>query len=304
MANYVKLFNPESNQAVVVEEQILRMGDRVEVPYIYTDQIILAVNLALATRRPLLVRGSSGVGKSALARDIARRKRWHCIEIQMTSRTEAQDLLWRFDALRRLQDAQLGKMQDDSTYISPGPLWFAFDRQSAEHQRNANAQEALKGSTDKMPMSVILIDEIDKSDPDIPNNLLTVLGNLAFEVEPLGFRVETKVAPLIVITTNDERDLAPAFVRRCIEPTVENPDASMLRRIGAAHFPGIAADLLSQIVDRALSAASMSDIRVSTAEFLDLLQACVELGVAIDDPEWASVMTATFAKPKGRGNDF
>lgn len=300
MTGYTKLFDPDAGQQAAGAAD--RMGDRSGVPYIYNDHIILAVNLALATRRPLLVRGSSGVGKSALARDVARQKQWYFSEIQMTSRTEAQDLLWRFDALRRLQDAQLQRLRPDAAYVAPGPLWHAFDRQSALAQSElAHGAETAAVVTAGDAPSVLLVDEIDKADPDVPNNLLTVLGNLAFEVEPLGRMITARAAPLIIITTNDERDLSPAFVRRCIELNVESPDAAMLQVIGAAHFPDAPGPLLEQVADRAVGAARATGNRVSTAEFLDLLQACETLGISVDDAEWTSVMAATFAKPKGRG---
>ena len=300
MGDYTKLFDPTIEPFPSAGANPARMGDRSQVEYIYDDTVVLAVNTAMATARPLLIRGASGLGKSALARDVARRKGWHFTEIQMTSRTEAQDLLYQFDALRRLQDAQAGAIRDDAAYFVPGPLWEAFDPDSSAAQRRRAFGPVGEVHQAGGENTVVLVDEIDKADPDLPNNLLAVLGNLAFKVDRLGINVLARSVPFIAITTNDERDLPPAFLRRCIELNLQRPDKAALRRIAMVHFPNITATLLDQALDKLEEEARRSGIPLNTAEFLDLLLACQRLGIAVGSSAWTKVMAATLAKPQGR----
>lgn len=298
---YRKLFDPAALPLPFAEEGPHRLGDRTRnVAYVYDDKVVLAVNLALATGRPLLVRGPSGVGKSALARDVAARTGWRFVEVQMTSRTEAQDLLWHFDALRRLQDAQVDRMADDAAYVRPGPLWTALDGASADRQvRLYERSEDGSAEPDSSQGAVLLIDEIDKADPDVPNNLLAVLGNLAFRVEPLRQDVTAVRPPLVVITTNEERDLPAAFVRRCVELALTCPDAAGLCAMARVHFPEADRALLDRLADHATQAMGRSG--VSTAEFLDLVQVCTELGLDADNSAFEAVIGATLAKARGVG---
>lgn len=263
---------------------------------------MLAVNLALATGRPLLVRGPSGTGKSSLARDIAARTGRTLIEVHMTSRTETQDLLWQFDAIRRLQDAQIDRLGEDAAYVRPGPFWTAFDPVSAAAQ-----QDIFAGGGDECPEgevaspregAVLLIDEIDKADPDVPNNLLAVLGNLAFPVEPLGQVVTCQIAPLVVITTNEEREMPAAFLRRCIELVIAFADTAQLEAIARAHFPDYDPASIVRLAELAVETMATDHSGVSTAEFLDLVQACASLGIGIGDPAFGQVIEATLAKSR------
>src|SRR5687767_783409 len=229
--SYKKQFAPGDTVRLTPEGAgQLSVGDQREGSvYVYSPEIVLAVNVALATRRPLLVRGPSGSGKSSLARNVANFLNWRYYETVISSRTQARDLLWEVDLLRRLnaaqaQDRVLGA--DLAPYVTPGVLWWAFDRPGALRHGKAvkaadSGQQAPKEPGEqKHPAAraVVLIDEIDKADPDVPNNLLVPLGSLQFRVEETGALVETdaKRAPLVFITTNDERELPAAFLRRCV----------------------------------------------------------------------------------------
>jgi MoxR-like ATPase len=299
--SYTKLFDPAATAPAPATGGHSRLADRsTNVGYIYAGDVVLAVNLALATGRPLLVRGPSGTGKSSLARDIAARTGRMLVEVHMTSRTETQDLLWQFDAIRRLQDAQINRLREDAAYVRPGPFWTAFDPASAAAQ-----QAVFAGDDAPAPASlptgegaVLLIDEIDKADPDVPNNLLAVLGNLAFPVEPLGQVVTCTRAPLVVITTNEEREMPAAFLRRCIELVIAFPDAGQLEAIARAHFPDYDPATIARLAALAIETMASERSGVSTAEFLDLVQACASLGIGIGDPAFAQVIEATLAKSR------
>lgn len=199
-----------------------------------------ALLLAVASRRPLLVRGEPGTGKTQLARAAARQLGWALDAVTIHARYEPQDLMFRFDAVRRLADAQssgatarlLQKNRGD--YWEPGPLWKAFDWDSARRHGSCRLQRECPAG------HVILIDEIDKADSDLPNTLLEVLGQRSFPIAALNLRISAAPdrLPLVVITTNEERDLPAAFLRRCV---VLNLDAEgdyqqWLVKRGRAHF--------------------------------------------------------------------
>jgi len=272
--------------------------------YAYTPQILLAVNVALATGRPLLVRGPSGGGKSSLARNAARVLGWRYYERVISSRAQAQDLLWEIDHLRRLQDAQLNLLRGGAgSYVQPGILWWAFDRASARHQaeRSLGSDEPRPldpNLGDDHPRAVVLLDEIDKADPDVPNNLLVPLGSLTFQVEEYGKVATTEeLAPLVVITTNDERELPPAFLRRCVELVIEVPDLARLDEIGRLHLPQVPQRLRKRFAELILETlpggAAPSP---SIAEYLDTVKACHRLGVEPDTPGWADLIKVTVWK--------
>jgi MoxR-like ATPase len=251
--------------------------------YVYTDEITLALNVALATGRPLLVRGTSGSGKTSLARSVAAQLNCGYREAVITARTQARDLMWTTDLLKRLQDSQTGSLSDDwRSYVVPGALWWAFDPSSAKNQylrSNPKSESAELNLPNQR--TVLLIDEIDKADPDVPNSLLRPIGDLAFEVEETGQRVVAQLpAPLIVITTNEERDIPVAFLRRCVELNMPTFDKIRLMNIGRAHFPDAAEDLITSASELVLTTSHMRDRREpNPAEYLDVLRACNELGI-------------------------
>jgi MoxR-like ATPase len=278
---YRKTFNPQPTQTFAEQAKLALADRRDQSIYVYTDEIVLAVNVALATGRPLLVRGPSGCGKSTLARNVARTLGRRYYEQVISSRTQARDLLWQMDLLRRLQDAQAEKLASDFVpYVLPALLWWAFDRGSALAQlaRSRAGSVAEPGEYNSGERSVVLLDEIDKADPDVPNNLLVPLGSLTFLVEETGQQVHASEPPLVFLTTNDERDLPPAFVRRCVELKIASPTPEQLVAVGKAHFETASDALLGELA--ALVGASGDGANPpSTAEYLDTVRACLKLEV-------------------------
>jgi MoxR-like ATPase len=298
--------------------------------YVLDDQLRLAVDVALATGRPLLLRGEPGSGKSSLAAFLARNLDWRYYEHVVSSRTTAQDLLWSFDSMRRLADASTpGRAagQDDNGYIEPGVMWWALDRGSAL-RRGRLAGPGTTGPGTEKPAddaaaepfgdlnkgrrpehAVVLIDEIDKADPDVPNGLLVPLGSTEFLVTPIKFLVRQQLPDdglppqLIVITTNEERELPPAFLRRCIVHTLLAPDRLTLLDIARRHLalsdpaaPGPAGDrenLLGGLADKFFALRDEAQRRgerpPSTAEYLDAVRVCRRLRVTVDDETWPLV---------------
>jgi MoxR-like ATPase len=266
--------------------------------YVFNDRIRLAVQVALATGRPLLVRGESGWGKSSLAAASARVLGWEFLETVITSRTQARDLQWELDLLLRLNDAQGHRADPDfRKYVRPGILWWAFQPLQALEQQSlfdaARGVDTTRKASDK-PGTVVLIDEIDKADPDVPNNLLVALGSLEFRVEETGqvVRADKSRPPLVFITTNEERELPAAFLRRCIEiklPALTVPDRDgslqkkMLVDILLAHgLSGGTLALTRDYLEKAVNiliptTASEQEAAIpSPAEFKDTILALVD----------------------------
>jgi MoxR-like ATPase len=291
-----------------------------------SSEIALAVRVARATGRPLLLRGDPGSGKSSLAAHVARSLNWRYYEHVVTSRTQTTDLLWTFDAVRRLADAQAlerGKHIGIHGYVEPGALWWAFDRESALRRgRSADPQRQIsdqpaepnaklnkqRSATD----SVVLIDEIDKADPDTPNGLLVPLGSAEFTVAETGDKIRAATPGaerLIIITTNDERALPQAFLRRCVVLWLEAPEGEELVDIAKAHLaaydgPVKPADVdlaraLAREMDGLREAAARDAVRApSTAEYLDALRACRNLHITVGSRQWAQLRDLVLIKPQ------
>ena len=292
--NYKKIFDPGNPiLSTEIPPDIKNLGDRCSKSvYVYDENIILAVNVAIAAGRPLLVRGPSGWGKSSLARNVAYTLGWQYYEQVISSRTQARDLLWEVDIIRRLQDAQIkDQLKDFTHYIKPGILWKAFDPESALNQERkalsseSSSQFKEQDYDNSCSRAVVLLDEIDKADPDFPNNLLVPLGSLYFTVEETGTKVEcdSENSPLVFITTNDERELPTAFLRRCVELRLSKPK---LLEIGKAHFDKNM-DLVEKVAsllettknEQNMEQYSIRSYSPSPAEFIDTVNACIKLDI-------------------------
>jgi MoxR-like ATPase len=223
--------------------------------YVATEDLMMAVNAAVTLARPLLVKGEPGTGKTQLAEEIASALdkplyRWH-----IKSTTKAQHGLYEYDAVSRLRDSQLGeaKVHDIRNYIIRGKLWEAFD---SERQ------------------AVLLIDEIDKADIEFPNDLLLELDRMEFYVHETRETVVARHRPIVVITSNNEKELPDAFLRRCFFHFIRFPDAETMSRIVAVHFPDLKRELLSEALAAFYRVRDVPGLKKkpSTSELLDWLK--------------------------------
>ena len=201
--------------------------------YVATDDLTLAVNAAITLQRPLLIKGEPGTGKSMLAVEVARALGKPLIEWHIKSTTKAQQGLYEYDAVARLRDSQLGdaRVHDIGNYIVKGKLWQAFE-------------------ADETP--VLLIDEVDKADIEFPNDLLLELDRMEFHVYETQQTVRAHRRPIVIITSNNEKDLPDAFLRRCFFHYIRFPDADTMGRIVETHFPGLKRELLAAALEHVL----------------------------------------------------
>ena len=271
--------------------------------HIFDEPSIHAVNAALASGRPLLVRGEPGVGKTQLARAVAKELNKVFLSYTVDIQTEAKDLLWKFDYVERLAKAQVagaiagsdGQWQDIeqklaiSQFLHPGPLWWGFNWKTAlerAHNSKATIPDHVPGA--EKNGCVILIDEIDKAETDVPNGLLEALG--AAQFTPVGEQTPIfakRPFPLVIITTNEERALPNAFLRRCMVldmtlPREEGKLSKTLMERGSKHFPDITPNILKMAVemlieDRKTAQSEKLNPVPGQAEYLDLLRAIHQL---------------------------
>jgi MoxR-like ATPase len=223
--------------------------------YVATDDLTMAVNAAITLQRPLLVKGEPGTGKTELARQVSAALNMPMIEWHIKSTTRAQQGLYEYDAVSRLRDSQLGdaRVNDVSNYIKRGKLWQAF----TADQR-----------------SVLLIDEIDKADIEFPNDLLQELDRMEFHVYETGETVRAEVRPIVIITSNNEKELPDAFLRRCFFHYIRFPDIDTMRKIVAVHHPGIKDALLTTALTQFYELRDTAGLKKkpSTSEVLDWLK--------------------------------
>jgi len=223
--------------------------------YVATEDLRVAVNAAITLERPLLVKGEPGTGKSVLAREVALAIGAPLIEWHIKSTTKAQQGLYEYDAVSRLRDSQLGdeRVKDIRNYIKRGKLWEAF-------------------ASEKRP--VLLIDEIDKADIEFPNDLLLELDRMEFFVYETGETVKARQRPIVIITSNNEKELPDAFLRRCFFHYIKFPDPETMAAIVEVHFPGLKTRLLREALSIFYELRDTPGLRKkpSTSELLDWLK--------------------------------
>ncbi|MEB3766326.1 MoxR family ATPase [Acinetobacter sp. MD2] len=222
--------------------------------YIATEALQLAVNAAIFLQKPLLIKGEPGTGKTLLAEQVAQSLGLKLITWHVKSTTKAQQGLYEYDAVSRLRDSQLGddRVYDIKNYIRPGKLWEAF--QSAER-------------------CVLLIDEIDKADIEFPNDLLHELDKMSFYVYETDETIQAVERPIVIISSNNEKELPDAFLRRCFFHYIDFPDAETMQHIVSAHFPNIAYDLVQHALAVFFKLRSIPNLKKppSTSELIDWL---------------------------------
>jgi MoxR-like ATPase len=223
--------------------------------YVATHDLMMAVNAAVTLQRPLLVKGEPGTGKTRLAEEVAKALKRPFYEWHIKSTTKAQHGLYEYDAVSRLRDSQLGdaKVKDIHNYIIKGRLWECFERDE---------------------QSVLLIDEIDKADIEFPNDLLRELDRMEFFVYETQETVRAKKRPVVIITSNNEKELPDAFLRRCFFHYIRFPDKETMASIVDVHFPGLKKDLLKEAMQVFFELREIPGLKKkpSTSELLDWLK--------------------------------
>ncbi|MEM9349338.1 MAG: MoxR family ATPase [Pseudomonadota bacterium] len=234
--------------------------------YIATEDLTVAVNAAVTLERPLLVKGEPGTGKTELARQVAASLGLEMVEWHIKSTTRAQQGLYEYDAVSRLRDSQLGdeRVKDVSNYIKKGKLWQAFT------------------SPEKV---VLLIDEIDKADIEFPNDLLQELDRMEFHVYETGETVRAVNRPVVIITSNNEKELPDAFLRRCFFHYIRFPDAETLKKIVEVHHPGIKDSLLTTALTQFYDIRDTAGLKKkpSTSEVIDWLKLLLAEDLTAED---------------------
>ncbi|MGJ8668104.1 MAG: AAA family ATPase [Oceanococcus sp.] len=223
--------------------------------YVATDDLKLAVNAAMTLERPLLIKGEPGTGKTMLAEEVAKATGKPFFEWHIKSTTKAQQGLYEYDAVSRLRDSQLGdgRVGDISNYIVKGKLWECFEQEE---------------------QPILLIDEIDKADIEFPNDLLRELDRMEFYVYETQKTIKATKRPLIIITSNNEKELPDAFLRRCFFHYISFPDADTMNKIVDVHFPNIKKELLKEAMDVFFGLREVQGLKKkpSTSELLDWLK--------------------------------
>ena len=234
--------------------------------YVATDDLTIAVNAAVTLERPLLVKGEPGTGKTELARQVSAALGLPMIEWHIKSTTKAQQGLYEYDAVSRLRDSQLGdaKVNDVANYIKKGKLWQAFEADGRV---------------------VLLIDEIDKADIEFPNDLLQELDRMEFHVYETNQTVKAVQRPIVIITSNNEKELPDAFLRRCFFHYIQFPDMDTMRKIVEVHHPGIKDALLTTALTQFFEIREQQGLKKkpSTSEVLDWLKLLLAEDLSAED---------------------
>ena len=233
--------------------------------YVATDDLKLAVNAAITLQRPLLIKGEPGTGKTMLAEEVAKGLDMPLLQWHIKSTTKAQQGLYEYDAVARLRDGQLGdeRVHDITNYIRKGKLWEAF-------------------TAPELP--VLLIDEIDKADIEFPNDLLQELDRMEFHVYETKETVRAAERPIVVITSNNEKELPDAFLRRCFFHYIKFPDAETMQAIVYVHFPGLKRELLARAMKTFFDVRGLPGLKKkpSTSELLDWLKLLVAEDIPLE----------------------
>ncbi len=223
--------------------------------YVATDDLKLAVNASIALQKPLLIKGEPGTGKTMLAEQVAQSLGLRLIQWHIKSTTKAQQGLYEYDAVSRLRDSQLGdgRVHDIRNYIRKGKLWEAFEAE--------------------VPV-VLLIDEIDKADIEFPNDLLTEIDKMEFFVYETGETIKAVRRPIVIITSNNEKELPDAFLRRCFFHYITFPDTDTMKKIVEVHYPGIKASLVRDAMELFFDVRKVPGLKKkpSTSELIDWLK--------------------------------
>ncbi|MBL0730408.1 MoxR family ATPase [Piscinibacter sp. HJYY11] len=233
--------------------------------YVATDDLMLAVNAAATLKRPLLIKGEPGTGKTMLAEEVAQALNMPLLQWHIKSTTKAQQGLYEYDAVSRLRDSQLGdeKVKDIQNYIVKGVLWQAF--------------------TADQPV-VLLIDEIDKADIEFPNDLLREIDRMEFYVYETRELIKARHRPLVFITSNNEKELPDAFLRRCFFHYIKFPDAATMEKIVEVHFPKLRKELLAAALKNFYDVRNLPGLKKkpSTSELLDWLKLLVAEDIPLE----------------------
>jgi len=233
--------------------------------YIATDDLSMAVNAAVTLQRPLLIKGEPGTGKTMLAQEVADSMGKKLINWHIKSTTKAQQGLYEYDAVSRLRDSQLGgdKVHDIANYIKKGKMWQAFDSDE---------------------QVILLIDEIDKADIEFPNDLLVELDQMEFSVYETGEQVKAKHRPIIIITSNNEKELPDAFLRRCFFHYINFPDKQTMQAIVDVHYPEIQKNLVKAALDVFFQLREVPGLKKkpSTSELIDWIKLLLADNIPLD----------------------